>query len=167
MDWIGSLKKLPEAYAKYKYVLLIVAVGIIFMLLPSGNNGHAASTPETVAETKQQTITDELCLILGQIQGVGRVKVMITEMTGPETVYQADTDRSEDSGSLHVRTEAVIISGSGEERGLVRTVTPPTYLGAIIVCQGADDPSVRLAVATAVSDVTGISMDRISVLKMK
>jgi len=36
-----------------------------------------------------------------------------------------------------------------------------------VVCQGADDPAVRLAVSQAVSSVTGISTDRISVLKMK
>ena len=55
----------------------------------------------------------------------------------------------------------------GNETGLIKQVNPPKYLGALIVCQGADDPSVRLAVSQAVASVTGISTDRISVLKMK
>jgi stage III sporulation protein AG len=160
------MKKIPAVYEKYKYVLLIVAVGIIFMLLPSGNEDHSASAVET-APVSERSVTEELCQILSQIRGVGKVKVMITEMTGPETLYQVDTDRTEDSDGLQVRTETVIISGNGEEKGLIQTVTPPTYLGAIVVCQGADNATVRLAVTTAVSNVTGISMDRISVLKMK
>lgn len=166
MDWLEPAKKLLERYEKYKYVLLIVAVGIIFMLIPSDREEPAPLVKESVSESPRN-VTEELCQILGHIQGVGRVKVMITEMTGSETVYQVDTDRTETSDDLHIRTETVIVSAGSEERGLIQTVTPPTYLGAIIVCQGADDAAVRLAVATAVSDVTGISMDRISVLKMK
>jgi len=60
----------------------------------------------------------------------------------------------------------IISSGSGEQ-GLIQTVTPPVYLGAIVVCQGGADPSVRLAVTQAVSVITGIGTDRITVLKMK
>ena len=43
----------------------------------------------------------------------------------------------------------------------------PVYQGAIILCQGADSPSVRLAITQAVSKVTGLPTDRIAVLKMK
>jgi len=36
-----------------------------------------------------------------------------------------------------------------------------------VVCQGADRAGVRLAVVDAVKSVTGLSSDRITVLKMK
>jgi len=49
----------------------------------------------------------------------------------------------------------------------VQQVNPPTYLGAVIVCQGADSASVRLAIVSAVGSVTGLSTDKITVLKMK
>ena len=166
MDWLAPAKKFSETYSKYKYVLLIVAVGILFMLIPSGMEEPAQPATESVPEFSEN-ITEELCQILGYIQGVGKVKIMITEMTSTATVYQVDTERTESADDLHIRTETVITSSGSEERGLIQTITPPTYLGAIIVCQGADDATVRLAVATAVSDVTGIGMDRISVLKMK
>lgn len=166
MDWVTQRKNLSAAFSKYKYVLLIVALGIFFMILPDGEDSEQVTATLPVAES-EASITEQLCEILGQIQGVGKVKVLITEQTGAETVYQVDEDRTEGSDSSSVRTETVILSGDGEETGLIQTVTPPTYLGAIIVCQGADSPSVRLAVANAVSAVTGISTDRISVLKMK
>jgi hypothetical protein len=40
-------------------------------------------------------------------------------------------------------------------------------MGAVIVCQGADKPVVRLAIVEAVADATGLSTDTITVLKMK
>ena len=123
--------------------------------------------PETVSQPAVSAADPEgeLESILTQIQGVGRVKVMLTEAAGSLTEYQTDRDTDPD-GSL--RSETVLISGQNrEENGLVRSVTPPTYLGAIVVCQGGDNATVRLSVIQAVSSVTGLSSDRITVLKMK
>ena len=52
------------------------------------------------------------------------------------------------------------------QTGLVQQSIPPTYRGAIVVCQGADSPAVCLAVKEAVSKVTGLDTSQISVLKM-
>ena len=41
----------------------------------------------------------------------------------------------------------------------------PTYRGALVVCQGGDRADVRLAVIEAVSVLTGLSSDRITVAK--
>lgn len=166
MDWLNIRKSITGIVDKYKFVILIVALGIFFMMLPGETDPEIQPATQEITQTKA-SIEEELTQILSQIQGVGKVRVMITEMTGPETIYQVDEDRTEGEGSLSVRRETVIFSGNGTESGLVRTVTPATYLGAIIVCQGASSPSVRLAVSGAVSAVTGISTDRISVLEMK
>ena len=39
--------------------------------------------------------------------------------------------------------------------------------GAVVVCQGADQPAVRLDVTNAVAAYTGLGSDKISVIKMK
>ena len=39
--------------------------------------------------------------------------------------------------------------------------------GAVIVCDGANDPSVRLNVTNAVAAYTGLGSDKITVMKMK
>lgn len=166
MDWVTLGQRVTSFIGKYKYALLVAGVGLLLMLLPTREKHHSVTEPVTAA-VMEESITEQLCEILGQIHGVGRVRVMITEQSGPETVYQTDEDKTEDTDTGSVRRETVIISGSSGESGLVKSITPPVYLGAIIVCQGADDPTVRLSVAKAVSAVTGISTDRISVLKMK
>ena len=57
--------------------------------------------------------------------------------------------------------------GSGQQEGLVRDSHAPNYRGAVILCKGADQAAVKLAVVEAVSRVTGLRTDQISVLKMK
>lgn len=167
MDRLELNKKIKDGFLRYRYGVLVVALGIFLMTFPSGQT--KVKQPEQPSAHKDLTVPvdQELADILTQIQGVGRVKVMLTEATGSETVYQTDTDKSETADSSSTRTETVVISGNGTESGLVKTVSPPIFLGAIVVCQGGDNPTVRLSVAQAVSVVTGISMDRISVLKMK
>jgi len=167
MDWIDIGGKAKGLIGKYKYVLLILCVGIILMSLPKSAD-TTSQNEIPVSQEKSPTRAEELEAILGQISGVGKVKVLLTEAAGAETVYQTDEDRSDSGDSKSIRVETVIITDSNrEEQGLIRTVTPPVYLGAIIVCQGGDRPAVKLAVVQAVSSVTGISSERISVLKMK
>lgn len=167
MERLEISAKVKELFGKYKYVLLILAVGIILMSLPEGQRKPVQQeTPAVQPESANRT--EELEDILGHIAGVGKVRVLLTEAAGAETVYQTDEDRSTASDSDRLRVETVIVSNaSREEQGLVRSITPPVYLGAIIVCQGGDSPTVRLSIVEAVSNVTGISSDRITVLKMK
>ena len=164
MDWIALRSRGKELAKKYRYVLLVVLAGLSLMALPEGKKAEAepeAAAPQT--ETRQD-LQAELEEILGKIQGAGRVQVLLTQREGPQTVYQTDED-SKDSG---VRSDTVLLNGADRSQtGLVRQVNPPTYLGAVIVCQGADSASVRLAIAQAVSSVTGLTTNKITVLKMK
>jgi stage III sporulation protein AG len=152
------MEKTVDYLKKYRWALLILLIGIVLMLLP----GSSKEQPP-VKETPREEIIgmeQELAHILSQIQGAGNVQVLLTESTGAQTVYQTDKE------DRHEKT--VIITGSDRSQsGLVQRVIPPKYMGAIVVCNGADNASVRLAIVEAVSKVTGLGADRISVLKMK
>ncbi len=166
MDGIDWIKRIPKTLIKYKYVLVILAVGVIFMLIPSREK------EDTVTETKvvmqSESLEERLETILSKISGAGEVSVLLSEATGDEYVYQNNADTQKDSSGESSRTDTVIITDSGRnEQGLIKQVNPPKYNGAIILCQGADDPVVRLSVVEAVSNVTGLGADKITVLKMK
>lgn len=166
MDRIDISGKAKELFGKYKYVLLILCIGIVLMQFPDRNT---AVKPETApVSVSAPSRAEELEEILGQIAGVGKVKVLLTEADGAQTIYQTDTDIDRTSDREAHRSDTVIVTNAGrEEVGLVRSITPPVYLGAIIVCHGGDNPSVKLSIVQAVSNVTGITTDRITVLKMK
>ena len=96
------------------------------------------------------------------------MKVLLTEAAGEEVLYQTDEDIDQSDQSRDVRRETVLVTDAQRsQNGLVRQVNPPQYQGAVILCQGAGSPSVKLSVVEAVSDATGLTYDRITVLKMK
>ena len=163
MELIGKITGLAS---KYRYVVLVLVIGLALMLIPFGNK-EAKLTVEVPASKEETDITDQLTKILSQIDGAGKVSVMLTVKTGPSSVYQNNEDiTSGENGS--VRQDTVIITDENRvQSGLVQHVLAPEYRGAIIVCEGADKPEVRLHIIEAVASVTGLGTDKISVLKMK
>lgn len=162
-------KKAPDFWQKYKYVILVLAFGLVLMLLPERKNEQPSSDPASRAQSQAEE-TDEVRLarILSQIHGAGEVQVLLSLSKGEETLFQTDDDISMEESSSQTRIETVVISQTDRtETGLIRQVNPPVYQGAVIVCQGGDDPRVKLAIVDAVSNITGLGSDRISVLKMK
>ena len=167
MDRLVLIDKLMQTIKKYRYVLIVVAAGILLMLLPGKQDAQGEAAKEVPTAPGRYDITQALTQILEQVQGAGRVEVLLTIAAGETTVYQQDTDISGgDNGS--VRKETVIITdGDRNQSGLIQQITPPVYQGAIIVCQGADNDVVRLHIIQAVAKVTGLGTDKITVLKMK
>lgn len=167
MDRMNLQSKALEFLKKYRYVALIVAVGVILMCLPGGERGESEPTEAVIAATEPD-LEEKLEKILSQIEGAGNVQVLLTEQAGQSVLYQTDQDTDSGSDSLTQRSDTVILSGADrEEQGLVRQINPPVYQGAVVVCQGADKATVRLAIVEAVSAATGLGADKISVLKMK
>lgn len=166
MDWLNQKMPLKENLKKYRYVLLAVLLGIGMMLLPQKEQSAQIQPRETVPETAD--VQQELERILSLIKGAGKVAVLLTQKTGEEILYQTDEDRSGtgQSGSAQIRT-VMAEDSERRETGLVRQVIPPSYQGAVIVCQGGDDPRVKLAVVEAVMRATGLPSSSICVLKMK
>lgn len=141
---------------KYRYVLIILLVGLMLMLLPQERTEQpSVQTAESEVEPDMET---RLAQILTRIQGAGEVAVMLTEADGEEIIYQTD---GEDADTV------LVTDAERSEHGLIRTRQPPVYQGAIVVCAGADSAAVRLAIVEAVANVTGLGSDKITVLKME
>lgn len=168
MDINALGSKVVEFIKKYRYVILVLVIGIVLMTLPEGSNSEEATATSTEPTSISMDQTEALTQILSQIQGAGKVKVLLSVHAGEKTLYQTDQDTSTGADSGSVRYETVIITDSDRAQyALVQQTVAPEYRGAIVVCQGADDVSVRLAIVEAVSNATGLGTDRISVLKMK
>lgn len=159
MDLTGLRGKTLGLLRKYRYVLLVLIIGIALMLIPA--DGKSEKVTESVTQNLDNTNdTEALTQILSQIQGAGKVKLLLTTASGERVIYQTDTDSE--------RTDTVLITDADRaQQGLVQQVLAPEYRGAVVVCQGAGDVSVRLAIVEAVSSATGLGADRITVLKMK
>jgi stage III sporulation protein AG len=164
MDRLALKEKAQQLLGKYRYVILVLLVGVVLMLLPSRQEKTNQTYAAAEHTEQKQDIQKELTQILSQIDGVGAVQVMLTIASGEETVYQTDTENTDDT----CRIDTVIVTdGNRTQQGLVQMKNPPKYLGAIVVCKGGGNAAVRLAVVEAVSRVTGLGAGQISVLKMK
>lgn len=158
--------KIKHIIRKYKYAGIVLAIGIIFMLLPDKTEVKTAESNPIV--NTQKSLDDELTYILGLIDGAGEVQVLLTTETGEEIIYQTDEDASVQADSSYVKVKTIILTTADKAQiGLIKQINPPRYLGAIVLCQGADQPSVRLAITEAVSKITGLGANNISVIKMK
>ena len=147
---------------------MILVIGAVLMMIPSVTAGSKKHSTIPATETENVSVQQELAEILSSVKGVGRVKVMLKEASGAETIYQTNQDVSVSENGSDTRIEVITVTDSQrEEQGLVKQVNPPQYLGAIILCEGADDPKVKLSVTEAVSKITGLGADKIAVLKMK
>ena len=163
-------KRLSAGISKVRLPLLIFAAGLLLMLLPTGKRStQAVQTAAQAAQTQELTPSqEEMEAILSRIDGVGRVDLLLTLRTSGASVYQTDT-RTVTSGSGTTEECQTVFgqtSGSGKEP-VVQTTLAPQYQGALVVCDGADRASVRLAVVQAVTSLTGLGSNQIAVVKMK
>lgn len=169
---IGAWSKQATAMLqKYKYVLLVALVGIILLLWPSGGGGETASAPPAAVVTDQfQTATLERRLeeALSRIEGAGEVSVVLTLKETPRQVVAQDGTATEGNGQTSRELTTVLASGgSGVQQPVLLQQLSPAYQGALVVTQGGNDPNVRLAISGAVSALTGLGADKISICQGK
>ena len=165
MEATAPKQRINALFGKYKYPILVALVGLGLMLLPSEQGPTEPTESPRVVEC---SLEEKLETLLGRIEGAGQVSVLLTEKEGSQTLYQTDSQTDADeSGSRRTDDTVLIEDENRTESGLVRQTLGPVYRGAVILCQGADDPTVKLAVVEAVRCVTGLGADQISVQKMK
>ena len=83
-----------KLWDRYKYAALILLIGAGLLLWPGGS-GHTAQTGQSEAPpayTAAETLRKDLEEILGQIQGVGTVRVLLTVDTDGERQLAQNTE---------------------------------------------------------------------------
>ena len=149
---------------KYRAALIVLLAGVL--LLVSGGREEKTDAAQTQTDADSFSLSDfetQLCRRLSAIDGAGRVELMLSlEQTG-EAVYAVNTRETGGAASSRESDVAVISSsGYGETPVTVKNVLP-TFRG--VLCDGAENAAVRLAVTQAVETVCGLTSDRITVLK--
>ena len=154
-----------ELWKKYKFVLMVVLVGIILMLLPVSS--QTKETEENKSQIPQESfdlaaMEQRMEEVLGKIDGVGKLRLMLTLQSGTRLTLAEDTQRDQD----RTQRETVTLNrGSGNQEIVITNRFYPVYQGAVVVCQGADSSAVRLAITETVQALTGLPSDRIRVAK--
>lgn len=160
------IRKIAEKIGNYKYTILVLLIGMILLVFPIQKNRDEKTEIDLPKE--EPALEVQLQTILEQIEGAGKVQVLLTKETGLCYTYQENIQTSTQTDRAQVERETVLVSDeNGDQVPIVIKVDQPIYKGALIVCEGADRAAVKLDIIRAVSGLTGLGSDKISVIKMK
>lgn len=162
--YLNQMQKWGAVLRQYKYALLVIALGVILLLLPSAKTQRGAAQQQTQAQTEifdLEAFESKLARILSQIEGVGKTQVILTLDRGSKQVLAQDQQRSGD-GTYSAQT-VTVGRGSGTQEVVALQEISPQFRGALVVCAGGHSAQVRLKLVEAVSAVTGLGADQISI----
>ena len=167
-----DLKKYSDLFKKNKYIFIVLAIGVALLLIPSNNTPEQKETKQEKLEFSIKEWEEKIENILSECDNVGRIKIALSVSGSNESVFvteeKVSTQKRGDEYSHDSDKKISVLSvGSGEEEPIIIRQVYPEFIGATVVCDGAEFSGVRLDITNAVSSLTGLSADKITILKMK
>jgi len=169
-------------------------LGVVLLIMSSSffnrggrqNNVEAGNTAASIPPSIERDFDYETALekrlenAFSQIDGAGRVKVMLTLSYGREIVVAEDTISNESSTkdmdtqgggrlteSSNLEEKTIIITGKdGASAPLVLREVQPKIEGVIIIAEGGDNVFVKQALTSAAEAVLGLDIAKVVICKM-
>lgn len=161
-----GLKQWKVWLEKYRTVLLVLAVGVALMLLPTGGTDQAKESDskgsESTAYFDLEEFEQRLARTLSQVDGAGETTVMLTLKSSSRQILAQNLEQT---GERTIST-AVTVGKLGSNQAVVPLQTvAPQFQGALVICPGGGDPQVQLRLVEAVTALTGLGSSHISICK--
>jgi len=181
----------------FSNLVLIFLVGVILVITASffnssgssstkndavtnKNNLETANTTAASVDAYEQDMNNQLKSLLSQIDGVGKVTVMITFESGEETVPAVNnnegssTTEDNNNGQKSTTTQgtsASTVVTTNEQDGSTKPLIVKTYKPKVsavaVVAEGADNSLTELRITKTVMDLLNITDTKVNVLPMK
>lgn len=173
LDW----KKLLRSDKKQKpgNFLILLLIGMLFLILsiPTKDDGRNESLRQESgeAESTEQVQTQEKFLenaqtqlkdILESIEGVGKVKVMITLKNDGVTIIDKNKKESKDAKE----SQTVIYDRQNESVPYVTSQQAPEIEGVLVVAQGGGNANVDADISEAIMALFDVEVHKIKIVKM-
>lgn len=176
LNYSGIFQKLKTD----KQLRFLVALGLIGAALLIFANGIGTeqnkSENEQVSYSASTQQTDEiqnrLEEILSQIEGVGRVSILITYEDSGRNIYVMEgsyeeerRETSSETSEKSSQNESVVTGGGTDKEPLLETFVTPAIKGVVVVCDGGGDDIIRERIINTVATALQIRTSRIYVTK--
>ena len=179
-------KKKIENLVFFLIILIIVLVSINLIWgekkenkQTEGPNKKLAVQDEYESENSEDKLSSQLENILREIDGVGKVKVLITYSQTSQTIplynedtSQKDTEEKDTTGGTRkvietdTKKDVIYQETNGNKTPITQSVISPKMEGAIVTAQGATNTNVKTNIIQAVEAVTGLATHKIQVFAM-
>ncbi len=167
-----DIKKYIKMLDKYKYLIIVLVVGIFLLIIPNRKT-ETKNKKDEILEFDCEEFEERIEKALSKCEGVGKCEVILALESTPESVYAKEARRSlkenDENGTYESDSDtkpSVMSEGSGVEGALIVKRNYPEFRGATIICEGALRNDVKTNIVASVSALTGLSTDKISVVKM-
>ena len=168
----GKRLNIVQTLGRYKYVILVAALGAVLLAWPKQESNAGNETPmqHLSGESEVEKLEKKMEEILSKMNGVGRVDVLLTLESGGELVLATDSTlrysgSPQNPDDYDRSSETVTVSGGNGTDVVVTQEKSAKFRGALIVCDGGDNDRVRLKIVEAVCALTGLGADRVAVVR--
>ncbi len=166
-ELLGTNSRLGEVLKRYQPVLLVILAGLLLLFLPLGSEKPAAGSTKSPVRAEAFDLAEmekKLSAALSEIAGAGEVTVVLSIKTGTQQVLAETSEYAETEKGLEEKTEPVVLSrGSGTQETVALQEIYPQFQGALVICDGGNDPQVRLKLTEATGAITGLGASKISI----
>ncbi|MDR1906476.1 MAG: hypothetical protein LBQ27_06180 [Clostridiales bacterium] len=175
-DGTSQFRNLYGKLKSVKHIKIIAAAVIIaiVLLIVAATYGSIKTTAKEASDPLRE-LEMRLAAILSEIDGAGKVDVMIMfdggiEVVTANTVTSNTNKTTDSSGGVDRVTETstetstpILINDNGVMRPVILKEIMPDILGVMIVAEGADNMTVRTELLRASSKVLDVSSDIIEI----
>ena len=146
----------------------------------SENNLDSGGEASKILSSYEEQEMEELKNLLGKMQDVGEVEVKIHFKSGEvkvpareDTTQEAVTEETDNQGGKRINNQQtegskVVMSDNGiSTEPYILQVNKPEISGVVVVATGATSSKVKYDIQVAVSNLYGISIDKVNVYPMK
>ena len=182
-DYLSKLVAKMKTNKRFEITVYVVLIGLAILVyfLAASPGGKEKNTSDATSDATEQVsvgpqeLETRLSKVLSNMQGAGKVEVMITYESGSEIVPAMNVDRqtsteTSDDGSKSTQNESstpATISGGSNNELIVLTELEPKIRGVIVVAEGADDYKVKMNLQYAVQTVLGVKANCIEIFSME
>lgn len=159
----AETKPLKKVFKTEYIIVIIVAVLALILLFSSSSSLFDFNKTEANSINYSEAVEKQLEVVLSEVKGAGKIKAMVTVDGSEEQIYLKNIESTLENGIKTVKESIVLIGG---KPFLVKT-NNPKIVGVVVVCEGADDVSVKLSVVEIITTTLSISADKVRIIKMK
>ena len=144
-------------------ILLLIGILLVVIAIPTEREENektktAEQTGNDTGEMYERTVETRLERILREVEGVGKVKVMVTFQTSTEKVVEKDIEENRE-------TTVYNNASGGEQTPYVSKEINPRIEGVVVIAEGGENAVTVKNITEAVQALFDVDTHKIKVMK--